>query len=200
MPFDPDKSPLKSVCVYCGSSGHVDEEYQQLAGAVGSMLASRKVRVVYGGGKGGLMGCVADAALAAGGEVIGIIPSFIRAREVQHNGLTKLHVVESMHQRKSMMVEMADAFVVLPGGIGTMDETFEILSWKQLGLHNKPIVIFNFNNYWAPFLGLLDHMTRQGFFPQESAGIYRVATTIDDMLGEIAEPVGPIMDPATKWF
>ncbi len=191
---------IKSVCVYCGSSSHIDNGAKHLARDVGAALANRNITVVYGGGRGGLMGPLADSALAAGGKVVGIIPEFIRSREIQHTGLTELHVVNSMHTRKSMMVERSDAFVVLPGGFGTMDETFEILTWKQLGLHNKPVVIFNHNHFWSPLLDLLDHMMARGFSPPEMAEMYAVVDNIDDMFKALAAPAGPVLDPATKWF
>ena len=194
---------LQSVCVYCGSSCHVDDVYKQIAVDVGTALAQRKKRIVYGGGHVGLMGLLADSALKAGGEVVGIIPEHIRAREVQHKGLTELIVVENMHARKSLMVERADAFVVLPGGFGTLDETFEILTWKYLGLHNKPIIIYNQSGFWTPLLSLLNHMTAKGFVMsshKDNAEYYRVASTLDDLFAALAAPTGPVMDPATKWF
>lgn len=193
-------SPIKSVCVYCGSSNHIDDDFNVMARHVGTALAEHKLRVIYGGGKRGLMGQMADAALKAGGEVVGIIPEFIRAHEIQHTGLTELHVVDSMHIRKSMMVERADAFVVLPGGFGTMDETFEVLTWKQLNLHTKPIVIFNYKGFWQPLLDLLDHMIARGFSPDENALLFSVVDNVDDLFTALAAPQGPVMDPATKWF
>src|ERR1700733_5605923 len=135
--------PLKSVCLYCGSANSVAERYKHIAREVSAALAKRKLEIVYGGGHVGLMGIVADAALQAGGRVIGIIPEHIRAQEIQHTGLTELHVVPDMHTRKRMMVERSDAFVVLPGGLGTLDETLEIITWKKLKLHAKPIILFN---------------------------------------------------------
>ena len=192
--------PLRSVCVYCGSSSHAEDDAKHVAHDVGTALGQRKIRVIYGGGRGGLMGPLADSALAAGGEVVGIIPEFIRSREIQHTGLTELHVVDSMHKRKSMMMERADAFVILPGGFGTMDETFEILTWKQLGLHNKPIVIFNCNKFWTPLLDLLDHMMARGSVPPEDVHMYAVVDTVDAMFEALAAAPGPVIDPATKWF
>ena len=142
------KLSVQSVCIYCGSSNDVDDRYKKSARDVSTMLARQGKTIVYGGGHVGLMGIVADTALKAGAKVIGIIPEHIRAQEVQHTGLTELHVVPDMHTRKRMMVERADAFVILPGGLGTLDETFEILTWKKLKLHNKPVIIFNENGYW----------------------------------------------------
>jgi uncharacterized protein (TIGR00730 family) len=201
MPLDQTKNfRIQSVCVYCGSSSHVDDDCKKLAREVGAALGSRKIRTVYGGGRGGLMGPLADSALAAGGDVIGIIPDFIRAREIQHNGLTTLHIVDSMHARKRKMVDMSDGFVILPGGFGTLDETFEILTWKQLGLHNKPIVIFSHNHFWTPLLDLLDHMIAHGFSQPECATMYTVVDSIDAMFEALATEQAPAIDPATKWF
>ena len=137
--------------------------------------------MVYGGGRVGLMGIAADAAIAAGGEVVGIIPEHIQSAEIEHTGLTELHVVDSMHTRKRMMVERADAFVILPGGLGTLDEAFEILTWKQLQLHDKPIVIADVDGYWRPLLGLIDHMVAQGFARIDRSALYSVADQIDDV-------------------
>ncbi|MBP2231972.1 uncharacterized protein (TIGR00730 family) [Azospirillum agricola] len=170
---------LSSVCVYCGASSQVADIHKQAAHALGDGLARRGIRLVYGGGRVGLMGIAADAALAAGGEVVGIIPEHIQSAEVEHTGLTELHVVDSMHTRKRMMVEKSDAFVVLPGGLGTLDEAFEILTWKQLQLHDKPIVIADVDGYWRPLLGLVDHMVAQGFARIDQKKLYAVADQID---------------------
>ncbi|TWB21933.1 hypothetical protein FBZ89_104181 [Nitrospirillum amazonense] len=156
-------SKVRSVCVYCGSSGQVSEEYKKAAHDLGTLIGNAGLRLVYGGGRVGLMGITADAALAAGSEVVGIIPDHIQVREVDHGGLTELHVVDSMHTRKRMMVEKSDAFVVMPGGLGTLDEAFEIITWRQLGLHDKPVVIANIGGYWDPLRDLLTHIRATGF-------------------------------------
>ncbi|MFM2045634.1 MAG: hypothetical protein RLY86_4210, partial [Pseudomonadota bacterium] len=156
-------SHIRSVCVYCGSANGVEEIYKDSARDLGRRIAAEGLRLVYGGGRVGLMGICADAALAAGGEVVGIIPEHIQKLEVDHTGLTELHVVESMHIRKAMMVEQSDAFAILPGGIGTLDEAFEIITWRQLMLHDKPVVIVNVNGFWNPLIALLDHMQDTGF-------------------------------------
>ncbi len=201
MPFDQDTVlAVRSVCVYCGSSNRVDELYKKTAVAVGTALAQRGLRVVYGGGHVGLMGLLADAALAAGGEVIGIIPELIRSREVQHTQLTELHVVDSMHTRKRMMEERADAFLILPGGFGTMDELFEVLTWKQLGLHDKPIIIHNEHGFWTPLLGLIDHIIEAGFAPASNRQFYQVTATIDELFAALSAPLAPPVDPAKKWM
>ncbi len=172
---------LSSVCVYCGASSRVADVHKEAAHALGDGLARRGIRMVYGGGRVGLMGIAADAAIAAGGEVVGIIPEHIQSAEIEHTGLTELHVVDSMHTRKRMMVERADAFVILPGGLGTLDEAFEILTWKQLQLHDKPIVIADVDGYWRPLLGLIDHMVAQGFARIDRSALYSVADQIDDV-------------------
>ncbi|PWC80411.1 lysine decarboxylase [Azospirillum sp. TSH100] len=188
---------LSSVCVYCGASARVADVHKDAAHALGDGLARRGIRMVYGGGRVGLMGIAADAAIAAGGEVVGIIPEHIQSAEVEHTGLTELHVVDSMHTRKRMMVERSDAFVILPGGLGTLDEAFEILTWKQLQLHDKPIVIADVDGYWRPLLGLIDHMVAQGFARIDRSALYRVADHIDgvfqalEALPDAAQPVQP---------
>ena len=185
---------LRSVCVYCGSSSRVSPVYLEAARALGTRLGQGGIQLVYGGGRVGLMGILADAALAAGGRVVGIIPRHIQALEVDHTGLTELVVVDSMHERKRMMVDRSDAFVVLPGGLGTLDEAFEVLTWKQLRLHDKPIVIADIRGYWAPLLGLMDHITGEGFV---SGGAHRLYTVVDgvdgvlDALRGYPEPVTP---------
>ncbi|KAA0595787.1 uncharacterized protein (TIGR00730 family) [Azospirillum lipoferum] len=186
---------LSSVCVYCGASSRVADVHKEAAHALGDGLARRGIRMVYGGGRVGLMGIAADAAIAAGGEVIGIIPEHIQSAEVEHTGLTELHVVDSMHTRKRMMVERSDAFVILPGGLGTLDEAFEILTWKQLQLHDKPIIIADVDGYWRPLLGLIDHMVAQGFARIDRSTLYRVADQIDgvfealEVMPDAAQPV-----------
>src|SRR5207249_47919 len=148
---------VQRLCVYCGSSDRVDEVYRQAAVELGHALARHGVELVYGGGRVGLMGLCADAALAAGGRVTGIIPRHLHDFEIGHHGLTELHVVESMHERKRMMFELADAVAVLPGGLGTLDETFEVITWRQLRLHDKPIVVVDIAGYWQPFQDLVEH-------------------------------------------
>lgn len=172
------KTP-NSVCVYCGSSSRVAEVFKNAAHALGDGLARRGIQLVYGGGRVGLMGIAADAALAAGGHVVGIIPDHLQTAEVEHVGLSELHVVDSMHTRKRMMVERSDAFIVLPGGLGTLDEAFEILTWKQLRLHDKPVVIVDIDGYWRPLRGLIDHMVAEGFARDESRALFTVVEEVD---------------------
>lgn len=166
---------IKNVCVYCGSSYGTDDSYRQAAATIGRILAEQKIGLVYGGGHVGLMGATADAVLENGGKAIGIIPAHIADKEVAHEKLSELHIVHSMHERKQMMVERSDAFVVLPGGFGTMDEFFEILTWKQLGLHRKPVILLNINNYWTPLLSLLDSIISNEFARPADRDFFQVA-------------------------
>ena len=154
---------LTSLCVYCGSSNGKHPEYAEQARAFGTEMARRGITLVYGGGNVGLMGVVADAVLAGCGKVIGVIPRQLVDREVAHAGLTELQVVDTMHQRKTRMFELSDAFVALPGGFGTLDEMFEMLTWAQLGLHSYPCAFLDVRGYYAPLRGMMDHMVGEGF-------------------------------------
>jgi len=193
-------SDIKSLCVYCGSSAKVDEDFKNAAKKMGEILAKNKIRLVYGGGKAGLMGIIADAVMQNGGEVTGIIPSHISDREIQHKSLTELHVVESMHVRKQMMVDHSDAFLVLPGGVGTLDETCEIITWRQLGIHDKPIIIANLKNYWAPFLSMIDHIADEGFMRQDDKNTFQVVESLDDVMDAIENAPQETFDPSSKWI
>ena len=162
-----------SLCVYCGSSSGKHPDYIAQARNFGTEMAQRGITLVYGGGKVGLMGTVADAILAAGGKAIGVIPRQLVEREVAHPGLTEMHVVETMHQRKTRMYELSDAFVALPGGFGTMDEMFEMLTWAQLGLHHYPCAFFDVRGYYAQLRTMMDHMVAEGFVRAEQrSGIW----------------------------
>jgi len=154
---------ISRLCLYCGSAEGADPRYRAAARALGTGVAARGVELVYGGGRNGLMGIAADAALAGGGRVTGIIPAHLEHREVAHRGLSELVVVADMHQRKRVMAERADAFAVLPGGVGTLDETIEILSWRQLGLHEKPLVVIDIAGYWRPLAELFEHIVASRF-------------------------------------
>ena len=154
---------MKRVCVFCGSSDGARPEYLEAARATGRALARRGIGLVYGGGRVGLMGAVADEVMAAGGEVIGVIPHGLRVREVAHDGLSELRVVASMHERKALMAELADAFVSLPGGMGTLEETCEMLTWGQLGIHRKPCALLNVGGYFDRLFAFLDHTVAEGF-------------------------------------
>ena len=192
-------SDISSVCVYCGSSSRVDDIYKDSAKAIGTAIAKEGWDVVYGGGRVGLMGITADAALEAGGKVIGIIPEHIQAREIEHTDLTELHVVDSMHVRKQMMVDRSDAFVILAGGLGTLDEFFELLTWKQLGLHDKPIVMCNVDGYWDKMLDAIDHIAAKGFMrPQDKS--FEIVTKVEDVIPALKNAPKETIDPQTKWI
>lgn len=180
---------LSSVCVYCGSSDLVAQRYKDSARIIGTELARRKLRLVYGGGQVGLMGVIADAALAEGGVVTGVIPEHIRAREVQHESLTELHVVPDMHTRKRMMVDLSDAFIILPGGFGTLDEAFEVLTWKKLKLHNNPIILFNQDNYWNEMLALVNKTIGEGFSQLPDLGLFQTVTTVRGLFELLDSPM-----------
>jgi uncharacterized protein (TIGR00730 family) len=184
---------VKRLCVYCGSSSAVDPAYRAAATRFGSLLAEAGIELVFGGGRVGLMGLVADAVLAGQGRVTGIIPGHLHDREVGHPGLQELIVVPSMHERKRLMFERSDAFVVLPGGLGTLDETFEIITWKQLGLHDKPVVIVDVEGYWQPLLDLVEHVIARGFTGPGARLFYRVVPEVEAVLPMIAS----LPEPAT---
>ena len=156
---------LQRICVFAGSNPGVRPEYAQAAQELGTELAARNIGLVYGGASVGLMGKLADAALAGGGEVIGVIPQGLFQREIAHVNLTQLHEVKSMHERKALMSDLADGFIALPGGYGTFDELFEITTWAQIGLHSKPIGLLNVADFFAPLLSLIEHAGREGFIP-----------------------------------
>lgn len=167
--------PMTSLCVFCGSSPGADPAYIQSAQRLGRVLAEQRIRLVYGGASVGVMGALADTVLADGGEVIGVIPRGLQQREVGHRGLSELHVVESMHERKALMAELADAFVVLPGGLGTLEELFEVWTWALLGIHGKPCGMLNVRGYFNSLLSFLDHAVAEGFV----RGVHRSMLLVD---------------------
>lgn len=168
--------PLSRIAVFCGSSAGNDARYVDAACAVGKLLVREQIGLVYGGGDTGLMGAVADSVIAGGGEVVGVIPHGLVVKEVAHAGLAELHVVDTMHERKALMADLADGFLTLPGGMGTLDETFEILTWAQLGIHHKPCGVLNVAGYFDPLLAMLDHMVRGGLLRPE----HRSLALVDD--------------------
>lgn len=189
--------PLRSVCVYCGSSPGFDPGYAELARHLGARLAREDLRLVYGGGAVGLMGILADEVLAHGGEVVGVLPRNLFSREVRHTGLTELHEVDSMHERKALMFELADAFVALPGGLGTLEELAEITTWAQLGLHRNPIVLLDRNDFWRPLLSLLDGAVREGFLRPDNRALLTCVDDLDTLLAELRRPRPA---PDEKWI
>jgi uncharacterized protein (TIGR00730 family) len=154
---------MRSLCIFCGSNAGLRPEYADVTRAVGRLLAEREIRVVYGGGNVGLMGILADSCLAGGGQVIGVIPDSLVRHEVAHRGLTELHVVKTMHERKALMADLSDAFVALPGGLGTFEELFEVWTWSQLGIHQKPLAFLNVAGYFDPLLAMVQHGLQEGF-------------------------------------
>ena len=156
-------SHIKSICVFCGASLGADPAFKDAAEDLGTRMAAQGIRLVFGAGHVGMMGTLADAVLAGGGEAVGVIPEFLRDKELAHQGLTELHVVDSMHTRKRMMFDLSEAFIALPGGLGTLEEVFEMITWRRLEQHSKPIILINTNDYWQPFDALVSNVVENGF-------------------------------------
>ena len=193
---------MRRLCVFCGSNAGHDPRYRAAAEQLGRLLAERGIELVYGGGNVGLMGAVADACLAAGGTVIGVIPEAlvgkeVAGRHVDHRTLTRLEVVDSMHTRKARMAELADGFIALPGGFGTFEEFCEILTWGQLGFHAKPIGLLNVNGFYDPLLALFDHVVREGFLRQQNRAMALAETDIGRLLDAMAAYRA---EPVSKWL
>jgi hypothetical protein len=180
---------VKRVAVYCGSATPEDPIYIETARSVGRRLAERGIGVVYGGGRLGLMGAVADSALEAGGEVIGIIPEALVGAEVAHKGCTELHVVSGMHERKARFTDLSDGFITIPGGVGTMDELWEAISWSQLGYHQKPVGVLNVAGFYDELIAFNAKMINVGFIRPQHAGIMLVDDTLDGLLGKMKDYV-----------
>jgi uncharacterized protein (TIGR00730 family) len=183
------------ICVFCGASPGRSPGYVELAASVGAGLAARDIGLVYGGGRVGLMGAVADAALAAGGEVIGVIPRRLVDRELAHPALTELRIVDTLHERKAVMADLSDAFIALPGGLGTLEELAEVASWAQLDLHAKPIGLLGRDGYWDALLAWLDHAVAEGFLAPDHRRLVAIAPDLDELLTRFAawDP------PAARW-
>lgn len=188
---------MKSICVFCGSRSGNHPAYTEAARSLGEMLARAGITLVYGGGHVGLMGVVADAVLASGGEAIGVIPRSLVEREISHNGLTDLHVVGSMHERKAMMSELSEGFIALPGGTGTMEEFFEVMTWAQLGEHGKPCGLLNVAGYYDPLLDFFDQMVKERFLSETNRSIVLVDTEPTALLGRFEEYKPP---KTPKWI
>jgi uncharacterized protein (TIGR00730 family) len=188
---------VRRVCVYAGSNPGNDPAFAAAARALATTAAERGIGIVYGGGKVGLMGVIADTALAAGGEVIGVMPQALIAREIGHRGLTELQIVDSMHERKARMAELADAYIAVPGGIGTLDELIEIYTWSQLGIHDNGCGVLNVNGYYDDLIGFLDHAVVSGFLrPQHRAGLI-----VADDPGELLDRLAAFEPPRVgKWL
>ena len=193
---------MKSICVFCGSNAGYNPLYREAAQALGRLLAERGIELIYGAGNIGLMGAVADACLAAGGEVIGVIPQALMGREVagrpvEHRTLTRLEVVDSMHTRKARMAELAEGFIALPGGFGTFEEFCEILTWGQLGFHSKPMGLLNVNGFYDPLLAMFDRAVSDGFLRPQNRAMALADTDISGLLTQMAayQP-----EPVSKWL
>ncbi len=182
--------PSFSVCVYCGSKPGTDPAFTQAAIQVGTWIGQHGGQLVYGGGRNGLMGIVADATMAAGGRVIGVIPRALVEKEWAHTGCTELHVVETMHERKQMMAEKADAFVALPGGIGTFEEFYEVWTWRQLGYHNKPIGLLNVNHYYEPMLNFLNSVVQSEFMGEWQMDLIQTHDNLAVLLPNLIQAAG----------
>lgn len=181
MISSPD-TPIHNLAVFCASASGANPVYQTAAADLGAALAAHNIGVIYGGAKVGLMCAVADSALAHGGRVVGVIPEVLVDLEVAHHGITELHTVDTMHTRKALMGEKADAFLILPGGFGTLEEMFEVLAWQTLKLHNKPVVLLNINGFYDHLLSFLDHAVAEGMLKQKSREILLVANSVQEAL------------------
>ncbi len=191
------KPDIRSVCVYCGSGFGKDAAYRQAARDLGQVLAGAGLRLVYGGGGVGLMGETARAVHEAGGQVLGIMPKFLQNREIVLDDIDT-RIVDNMHERKMMMFEESDAFVVVPGGIGTLEEVIELMSWRRLDLHKKPVIFLNINNYWEPFFRLIEHTMTEQFTPEAFLGTFTSVDTVEDILPAIARISAQDMDIDTR--
>lgn len=188
---------MKRITVFCGSSFGTDPVYEQQAMLLGKTLAAHKIDLVYGGANVGLMGAVADGVLSAGGKVFGVLPHFLQQKEVAHTHLTELILVETMHERKTKMNELSDGVITLPGGFGTMEEFFEMLTWAQLGLHQKPIAILNINGFYDEMISLLQTMVSKGFLKEVNKKMLLVSDDIDDLLEQMKNYKAPVV---SKWI
>jgi len=188
---------MKRIAVYCGSSSGVNGVYREEAANLGRVLAQQNTEVVFGGGKVGLMGHLADAVMEAGGRVTGIIPGFLHVKEVAHEGLTEMITVETMHERKALIYKISDAFIALPGGFGTLDELFEMLTWAQLGLHQKPVGILNVNGYFNAILDGVDNMLNEGFLKLENRNMIQVSGQAEELLQKMKQYRAPALP---KWI
>lgn len=191
---------IRSVCVFCGAASRVDPLYHQAARDTGAAIAEAGWTLVYGGSKTGTMGSLADGALAAKGRVVGFIPHHLHEREQQHPGLTECHVVDSMHERKQRMVDSSDAFVVLPGGFGTLDEFFENITWRQLGLHDKPIVIVNLGGFWTHAIELIKTLQIHNFIREDHLQLCQTVDSVDQIVPALKSSPNVRFDPNAKWI
>lgn len=182
---------MQSICVYCGSSDKMPDIYLQAAAEMGRVIAGRGLRLIYGAGSTGMMGALADAALQAGGEVLGVIPHYFNTPALAHHNLTHLEIVDTLHQRKARMVELADAFIALPGGYGTLEEFFEVLTWAQIGLHQKPVGLLNINGYYNLLLALIEQAQQQGFIYDEHRALFTVEAQPEKLVDALQNHLPP---------
>ena len=187
---------MKSVCVYCGSSSGARPLYVEAARAFGRALVEHDLALIYGGGKVGLMGTIADTVMEAGGRAIGVIPELLVSKEIGHKGLTELHVVPDMHHRKKMMADLSDAFVAMPGGVGTLEELFEAYTWAQLGYHQKPVAVLNIDGFYDPLIAMLKHTVQEGFMRQTYLDALEFDSDPTELIGKL-QRYQPIL--ADKW-
>ena len=188
---------MKRITVFCGSSMGTEDIYEQQARELGKRLASEQIELVYGGANVGLMGAVSNGALEKGGSVIGVIPTFLKTKEIAHEGLSQLILVDSMHERKTKMNDLCDAVIALPGGFGTLEELFEMLTWAQLGLHEKPIALLNTNGYYNDLTSMINSMVEKGFLKKEQRQMVLVCETIDETLTKLRSYKAPVV---RKWI
>ena len=188
LPSNPPEHASRpvSICVYCGSRPGNKPAYQAIAADLGRAIGQRGWQLVYGGGRAGLMGIVADATLAAGGRVVGVIPESLMRLEVGHRGLTELHVVQTMHERKHMMAERSDAFIAMPGGIGTFEELFEVWTWRHLGYHHRPLGLLDTAGFWTPLMAFLQHAVAEGFMSPDQLAMLHTDTDVNRLLQRLA--------------
>jgi len=199
-PYIMAMTTLRSVCVYCASSSRGPESHKAAARQLGRLLAENNIRLIFGGGHVGLMGVTADAALAAGGEATGVIPAFLSDLELAHDGCDEMIVTDSMHSRKQKMAELSDGFVILPGGLGTLDEAFEIITWRQLGLHDKPIVVLDIDSYWQPLRALFDQIVANNYMRTNDEPLFRVVERVEDVLPALRAAPAERQPIETKWL
>ena len=190
---------LKSICVYCGSNTGADPAYAESARALGAALAEAQLKLVYGGGQVGLMGVLADAVIDAGGAVTGVIPDFLHHKEIAHPRVSDMRIVKTMHERKMLMAEAADGFIAMPGGLGTLEELFEMWTWSQLGRHQKPLGLLNVNDYWDQMLAFLDHMQNEGFVEPKHRAMLACEDSPEAVIAALQGYEHPGMIASLEW-
>jgi len=189
---------MNTICVYCGSSDKINSAFTEAAYELGALIASRKMKLIYGAGRTGLMGAVANGSLENGGEVVGVLPKIFNTPNLAHQGLSQLEIVEDMHQRKARLVELADAFVALPGGFGTLEELFEVLTWAQIGLHQKPVGLLNTRQYYNPLIQMINLANGEGFIYQEHQGLFTASEDPKTLLENLEKHNHP--DGLERWL